>query len=37
MDNSKIAALGLKAEIDFETGLKMAYEDFLNNEIRTER
>ena len=37
MDNSKIEALGLKAEIDFETGLKMAYEDFLNNEIRTER
>ena len=37
MDNSKIEALGLKPEIDFETGLKMAYEDFLNNEIRTER
>lgn len=37
MDNSKIESLGLKAEIDFETGLKMAYEDFLNNEIRTER
>lgn len=37
LDNSKIEALGLKPEIDFETGLKMAYEDFLNNEVRTER
>lgn len=37
MDNSKINSLGLKAEIDFEKGLKMTYEDFLNSNIRTER
>lgn len=37
IDNSKIDELGLKADIDLETGIKMAYEDYLNGRIRTER
>ena len=37
IDNSKIDELGLKADIDLETGLKIAYEDYLNGKIRTER
>ncbi len=37
MDNSKVKSLGFNPEIDLETGLKMAYDDFLNNVMRTER
>ena len=29
MDSSRIAAMGWKPSIDMETGIKLAYEDFL--------
>ena len=37
LDVSKIEKMGFKPEIDLEMGIKLAYDDFLHNEIRTER
>ena len=37
LDVSKIEKMGFKPEINLDTGIKLAYEDFLHNEIRTER
>ena len=37
LDVSKIENMGFKPEIDIDTGIKLAYDDFLHNEIRTER
>ena len=33
----QLEKLGIKTEIDFEIGLKISYEDFLNNVVRMER
>ncbi len=35
MDVSKINALGWEAKTKLEDGLKIAYHDFLNNEVRS--
>ena len=37
LDVSKIEKMGFKPEINLDTGIKLAYDDFLHNEIRTER
>ena len=37
LDVSKIEKMGFKSEIDLDTGIRLAYADFLNSEIRTER
>ena len=37
LDVSKIEKMGFKPEIDLDMGIKLAYDDFLHNEIRTER
>jgi nucleoside-diphosphate-sugar epimerase len=34
MDNSRIAALGWSPKIDLETGVRLAYEDFLCKQPR---
>jgi len=33
MDNSRLLALGWKPQIDLESGLRLAYEDFLKNRV----
>lgn len=37
LDVSKSAALGWSYKTELEDGIKMAYEDFLNNPMRAER
>ena len=37
LDVSKIEKMGFKPEIDMDMGIKLAYDDFLHNERRTER
>ena len=37
LDVSKAAALGWTYRTELEDGIRLAYEDFLNNHMRTER
>ena len=37
LDISKIEKMGFKPEVDLDTGIMLAYTDFLNNEVRIER
>jgi GDP-L-fucose synthase len=34
MDNSRIAALGWRPKVELETGIRLAYQDFLSNQPR---
>ena len=37
LDVSKATALGWKYRVELEEGIKLAYDDFLNNPMRAER